>query len=157
MYPGNATDLASRSNAVSLALTSKGLATTTKLSSVDTELIGGQTTLLTSTVTAARNGTTPTGTVNFFLGTTRLGFVLLLYFRRALSEPKSFVLAVEIKSSEKIRSSAVRSLMLIQITAGQPARTRTTQSLTRAYSLPSNYLNLVRVSRTGFAEELQSL
>ncbi len=71
-YQGNATDLASKSNTVPLTLTQSVAATVTQLSSASTQLTTGQTTLLTSTVTA-HNGATPTGSVNFFLGTTQLG------------------------------------------------------------------------------------
>ena len=71
-YQGNATDLASKSNTVPLTLTQSVAATVTQLSSASTQLTTGQTTLLTSTVTA-HSGATPTGSVNYFLGTTQLG------------------------------------------------------------------------------------
>ena len=77
VYQGNATDLASTSNAIAFTVTSNVLATTTQLSSTATQLTTGQTTVLTSTVIASHNGSTPTGTVSFFLGGNKLGTAVL--------------------------------------------------------------------------------
>ncbi len=134
-YQGNATDLASTSNAVNLTLTQSLAATSTQLSSAATQLTAGQTILLTSSVTAANHGTTPTGTVNFYLGATKLGTAALnngyaSYTLTATMAPGTYQLTAVYAGNAQDSSSSSAPL---SITIA-PSVVATTTSLTASAS-----------------------
>jgi O-glycosyl hydrolase len=76
-YAGNSSYAAATSNAVSLVVTTAGIATTTALSVTPGPVAAGASVTLTATVTSSNTGMVPTGSVSFYDGTTLLNTATL--------------------------------------------------------------------------------
>lgn len=78
VYAGNGTDLTSTSNSVSLTVTADAAATSIQFSASPLQFTEGGSTVLTAKVSATGTTIVPSGTVNFYLGQSRVGSASLI-------------------------------------------------------------------------------